>query len=171
MELRVQLGNLGSHREIESLVSEIDHETTEDGLVDLVLDDEALSVLCDLARLERLFEALLEVLLEGLGSRDRDLDLSPVGRHDLEEVCDDSVSLVETTVVGEDAKEVLGQVGSSLGGRLLQEGFDPGSLVRGREDGVGEEVLNAGVSEGGLDALEVGLNLAQSTVEYEREGQ
>jgi len=163
--LSVQLGNLGSHREIESLVSEIDNETTENRFVNLVLNDETLSVLCDLGSLERLLETFLEILLERGSGGDGDLDLASVSRHDFEEVGDDLVGFVQSTVVGEDFEEVLGEVGSSLGGRLLEESFDTGGLVGVGEDGVGEEILNGSVTEGSLDTLEVGLDLVQSTVE------
>jgi len=89
----------------------------------------------------------LKVLLEGSSGSDGNLDFTSVSGHDVEEIGDDLVGLVQSTVVGEDLKEVLGEVGSSLGGSLFEESFDTGSLVGVGEDGVGEEVLNGRVSE------------------------
>jgi hypothetical protein len=86
-----------------------------------------------------------------------------VGTHDLEEIINGLGGLVETSVLSEDLEEVLGDIrGGGLGRGLGKEGVDAGRLVRGREDGVGEEILDRGLGlDGGLDSDEVGLDLLE----------
>lgn len=93
-----------------------------------------------------------------------------MGRHDFEEIGNDLVRFVQTSVVGEDLEKVLREVRSTFGGRFLEEGFDTGGFVGRGEDRVREEILDGSVTEGSLDALEVGLDLVQSTRRTKREG-
>lgn len=165
LELLVEAGDARRDREVDRLVAKVDDEATEDGLVDAVLDDEVLAGLGDLGALERVLDALLEVLVERDGRRDDDLDLAAVGAHDVEEAVDDAVRVVQAAVLGEDGKEVAGEVGRALGGGRLEEGVDAGRAVVLGQDRVGEELVDLGVSaDGRLDALEVGLDSRERAV-------
>jgi len=159
LELLVEAGDARRDREVDRLVAKVDDEAAEDSLVDAVLDDEVLAGLGDLRALERVLDALLEVLVERDGRRDDDLDLAAVGAHDVEEAVDDAVRVVQAAVLGEDGKEVAGEVGRALGGGRLEEGVDAGRAVVLGQDRVGEELVDLGVgADGRLDALEVGLD-------------
>lgn len=167
LELLVEARDAGRDREVDGLVADVDDDAAEGALVDPVFKDERLFPgLGHLGLLQGVLEALLEVLFEGLGGRDDDLDLSAVGLHDLEEAVDDLVGLVEATVLGQDGEQVAGQVGRTF--RALgrdrggEEGVESGGAVLVREDGVREEVVDLGVgADGGFDALEVRLDLLE----------
>ena len=163
LQSSVELVDSGSDREIDGLVSKVDNQSPEDGLVDLVLDDESFALTGEGGLLEGVLESLLEVLLEGLGGGDGDLDLASVGGHNLEEVVDDLFGVVESTVVGEHFEEGLGHFGDGgLGVGGLEELVDTGGTILGGENGVGEEVLDLGLGlDGGSDADEIAFDLLE----------
>lgn len=167
LELLVEARDAGRDREVDGLVTDVDDDASEGALVDPVFKHEGLFPvgLGHLGLVQRVLEALLEVLFEGLGGGDDDLDLSAVSLHDLEEAVDDLVGLVEATVLGQDGEQVAGQVGrtfSALGDRGGEEGVESGCAVLVREDGVREKVVDLGVgADGGFDALEVRLDLLE----------
>lgn len=163
LEGGVELVDLASHREVHSLLSvEVQNESSEGSGVDLVLDDQGLASASERASLERVLETLLQVLLQGLSGGDRHLDLSTVGAHDLSEVGNGLLGLVETSVLGEDLEKVLADLRVTLGGGLLEESVDASRPVLGREDGVGEELLDGGLGgDDGANARKVGLDLLE----------
>lgn len=95
-----------------------------------------------------------------LGGGDGDLDLTAVGAHQRTVGVDDLDGVVETTVLGQGIKEVLGQVVVLAGSEQL---LDTSLLLDTVDGGVLEELTELDVLlDNALDSLQVSLDGIQS---------
>lgn len=88
--------------------------------------------LCNLGALQSLFQPVQSLGVEGLGTGDHDLELTPVGSHEGVEVGKDLGCGRETAILGEDREEV-GEDGGCAGG---DDGGEGGGSLGSRKGGV-----------------------------------
>ena len=114
-------GGFGARREeLTGLVSEVNQESTDNGLVDLYVssrsdrpipatypvgDPQCLSV-GGLGALQRLLDSAQRLGVEGLGGSDDNLEFTTVSSDERVEVGEDLLGGTETAVLGEDGEEV-----------------------------------------------------------------
>ncbi|GMT00645.1 hypothetical protein PENTCL1PPCAC_22819, partial [Pristionchus entomophagus] len=121
----------GSDRQIDVFVSNVDDETSDDRWLHVVCHRHLLALLHQLGK--SVIQRFLMRLGKRLGGSDLQKQLSSMSAHNGLEGRDDSVQLIESTIVSEKSEEVGGLLRQ---GKLLSDGGDSRLLLSRLQSGI-----------------------------------